>query len=199
MGLPLDFTRGHPSVPCVRPAVWRTRAGDPSWLSADHEDKDVRSWTSPRAGVTSLAYRSVERTFNEKDEYNRKPGCRPGCDRPDWERHRIPIFVHMATSYQCNGCAEDGVWCLYYSDVIMGDMASQITSLTIVYSTVFQDADQRNHQSSASLAFVRGIHRWPVNSPHKWPVTRKLFPLDDVIMLCGHDLALSAEPSTRRL
>ena len=64
------------------------------------------------------------------------------------------------------------------------DIASQITSLTIVYSTVYSDADQRIHQSSASLAFVRGIHRGPVNSPHKWPVTRKMFPFDDVIMLC---------------
>ena len=43
-------------------------------------------------------------------------------------------------------------------------------------------AHQRKHQSSASLAFVRGIHRRPVNSPHKWPVTRKMFPFDDVIM-----------------
>ena len=42
--------------------------------------------------------------------------------------------------------------------------------------------DQRKHQSSALLAFVRGIHRWPVNSPHTWPVTRKMFPFDDVIM-----------------
>ena len=67
-------------------------------------------------------------------------------------------------------------------DVIMGAMASQITSLAIVYSTVYSGADQRKHQSSASLAFVRGIHRWPVNSPHKWPVTRKIFPFDDVIM-----------------
>ena len=47
----------------------------------------------------------------------------------------------------------------HYGDVIMGAMASQITSLTIIYSTVYPDADQRNHQSSASLAFVRGIHR----------------------------------------
>ena len=61
-------------------------------------------------------------------------------------------------------------------------MASQITSLTIVYSTVYSGADERKHQSSASLAFVRGIHRWPVNSPHKGPVTRKMFPFDDVIM-----------------
>ena len=62
-------------------------------------------------------------------------------------------------------------------------IASQITSLMIVYSTVYSDADQRKHQSSASLGFVRGIHRGPVNSPHKWPVTRKMFPFDDVIMI----------------
>ena len=78
------------------------------------------------------------------------------------------------------------VWCRnqesLYNDVIMGVMTSQITSLTIVYSSVYSDADQRKHQSSASLAFVRGIHRGPVNSPHKWPVTRIMFPFDEVIM-----------------
>ena len=71
---------------------------------------------------------------------------------------------------------------VHYNDVIMEAIASQITSLTIVYSIVYSDADQRKHQSSASLAFVWGIHRGPVNSPHKWPVTRKMFPFDDVIM-----------------
>ena len=71
---------------------------------------------------------------------------------------------------------------MHYSDVIMGAIASQIASHTIVYSTVYSDADQRKHQSSASLAFVRGIHRSPVNSPHKGPVARKTFPFDDVIM-----------------
>ena len=64
----------------------------------------------------------------------------------------------------------------------MGAITSEITSLTIVYSTIYSDADQRKHQSSASLAFVRGIHWGPVNSPHKWPVTRKMFPFDDIIM-----------------
>ena len=64
----------------------------------------------------------------------------------------------------------------------MTTMASQITSPMVVYSTVYSDADQRKHQSFASLAFVWGIHRGPVNSPHKWPVTRKIFPFDDVIM-----------------
>ena len=58
----------------------------------------------------------------------------------------------------------------------MRPMASQISSLT--YSGV----NQTKYQSSESLAFVRGIHRWPVNSPHKGPVTRKIFPFDDVIM-----------------
>ena len=53
---------------------------------------------------------------------------------------------------------------------------------TIAYSTVYSGADERKHQSPASLAFVWGIHRWPVNYPHKGPVTRKMFPFDDVIM-----------------
>ena len=70
----------------------------------------------------------------------------------------------------------------YYNDVIMTMMASQITSLTVVCSIVSSDADQRKHHSSASRAFVRGIHQWPVNSPHNGPVTRKMFPFDDVIM-----------------
>ena len=74
---------------------------------------------------------------------------------------------------------------LHYNDVIMGSITSQITSLTNVYSTVHSGADKKKHQSSASMAFVRGIHRGPVNSPHKWPVTNKMFPFDDVIMTLG--------------
>ena len=77
----------------------------------------------------------------------------------------------------------------------MGAMASQITSLVIVYSSVYSGANQRKHQSSASLAFVRGIHRWPVNSPRKGSVTQKKFPFDDVIMglwFSGHWLLTAA-------
>ena len=70
----------------------------------------------------------------------------------------------------------------HYDDVIMSAIASRFTSLTTVYLIVYSRADQRKHQSSASLAFVRGIHRRPVNSPHKGPVTRKMVPFDDVIM-----------------
>ena len=64
----------------------------------------------------------------------------------------------------------------------MGTIAPQITSLAIVYSTVYSGTDQGKHQSSASLAFVWGIHRGPVNSPRKWPVTRQIFSFDDVII-----------------
>ena len=64
----------------------------------------------------------------------------------------------------------------------MGAMASQITGGSIVCSTIYSGADQRKRQSSASLAFVRGIQRWPVDSPEKWPAARKMFPFDDVIM-----------------
>ena len=74
----------------------------------------------------------------------------------------------------------------------MGTVAPQITSLTIVYTTVYSDADQSKHQSSASLAFVCGIHRRPVNSPHKWPVTRKMFPFDDIMLYdCASEITLT--------
>ena len=73
----------------------------------------------------------------------------------------------------------------HYNDVTISAVASQITSLAIVHSTVYSGADQRKYQSSASLAFLGGIHRWPVNSLRKGPVTRKMFPFDDVIMEHG--------------
>ena len=82
------------------------------------------------------------------------------------------------------------VYAKHYNDVIMGVIASQITSLTTVYSTVYSDADQRKHQSSASLAFVWGIHRGPVNSPQKWPVIQKKVPFDDVIMMMAKYLKI---------
>ena len=72
---------------------------------------------------------------------------------------------------------------MHYSDVAMSVMASQIIEVSIVYLNVCSGAYQRKHQSSVSLAFVRGIHRWPVNSPHKGPGMRKMFAFDDVIML----------------
>ena len=92
-------------------------------------------------------------------------------------------LVVTIPQWRCSSGAKPAAGTLLHNgDVIMGTVASQITSLSIVYSTVRSDADQRKHQSSALLVFVRWIHRWPVNSPHKWPVTRKMFPFDDVIM-----------------
>ena len=83
---------------------------------------------------------------------------------------------------------------IHYNDVIMSAMASQITSLPIDYSTVYSGADQMKHQSSTSLAFVRGIHRWPVNSPHKGPLMRKVLPFDVVIMSFEKKMAPVCEP-----
>ena len=97
---------------------------------------------------------------------------------PQWaERERTETISGESWTYFTNY-----VKMMHYSDVIMSTMASQITSLTIVCSTFYSGANQRKHQSSASLAFVWGIHRSPVNFPHKCPVTRKMFPFDDVIM-----------------
>ena len=88
--------------------------------------------------------------------------------------------------------SHDTVTWNHYCDVIMGVSASQITSLMIVYSTVYSDADQREFQSSASLAFVRGIHRGPGNSPHKWPVTRKNVSIWWRHHVCIHSSARSS-------
>ena len=101
-------------------------------------------------------------------------------------------LTNLAPNFQLNneveGCDKLSNQCKHvccsdhYNDVIMVAIASQITSLNIVYSMVYSAADQRKHQSSTSLAFVWGIHRWPVNYPHKWPVTRKMFSFDDVVL-----------------
>ena len=77
----------------------------------------------------------------------------------------------------------------HFNAVIMGTVASQDIGVSIVYPTVCSGAHQRKHQSSASLAFVRGIHQWPTNSPHKGIVTREMFPFDDVIMPC-HEVTI---------
>ena len=93
---------------------------------------------------------------------------------PIWAHPWLPIWLTSACPWARMH---------HYGDIIMSSIESQITSLTIVYSTVYSGTDQRKRQSSASLAFVRGIHRWPVNSLRKGPVTRKMFPFDDVIMI----------------
>ena len=105
-----------------------------------------------------------------------------------WPSLRLPISWYptvLGVGHQQAQCWLQSHTCIRYCDVIMGAMVSQITSLVIVYSIVNSGADHRKHHSSASLAFVRGIHQWLVNSPHKRPVTRKMFSFDDVIILPG--------------
>ena len=102
--------------------------------------------------------------------------------------HELVKIQHPVLWYQCiNGIYRSPLRQMvtdqnHYNNVIMSAMVSQITNLTSVYSTVYSGEDQRKHQSSTLLVFVRGIHRWPVNSLNKGPVARKMFPFDDVIM-----------------
>ena len=104
-----------------------------------------------------------------------------------WEMENADLeleIFHNLLSYVSSGI-------FHYNDVIMSVMASQITSLRIVCSTICSGTDQRKHQSSTSLAFVTGIHQCPLNSLHKGPIMWKMFPFDDVIMYgeyCGRHL-----------
>ena len=92
----------------------------------------------------------------------------PSIRHWNWYHH----VDHKAFQCDVHVCVRACMWLVCYNDVIMGAMASQIISFTIIYSSVYSGADQRKHQSSASLAFVKGIHRSPVNSLHKGPVKR---------------------------
>ena len=84
----------------------------------------------------------------------------------------------------------------HHSDVIKSAMASQITGVSSVYPSVCPGADQREHQSSASLAFVRRIRRWPVNSPHKDQWRGKCFHLMTSSCIIGSSKDLiDAKPS----
>ena len=87
----------------------------------------------------------------------------------------------------------------HHSDVIMSMMTSPTIGVSMVYSTICSGADHRKRQRSVPLAFVRGSHRWPVNSPHKGPVTWKnvfilwrhhdayiLHGIRCILCLCGH-------------
>ena len=89
-------------------------------------------------------------------------------------------FIRMNIYYRRYPCRHmfffsRKLMCLHYNDVIMSTMVSQITSLTIVYSTFYSRCRSKRHQSSASLTFMWGIHRWPLHYPHKGPVTWKMF------------------------
>ena len=86
-----------------------------------------------------------------------------------WLFGLLDMVLLAVLQHHCNS--------IHYSDVIMSVMASQITATRIDFSTIFSGVDQGKHQSSTSLAFVRGIHQWPVDSPYKGPVKWKIFHL----------------------
>ena len=92
-----------------------------------------------------------------------------------WDSHVIQRNILENTKYK-------EMWLVHYNDVIMSAMASQITSFYDCFLHRLFGRRSKKTSSSASLAFVRGIHRSPMNSPNKGPV-RPMFPLDDVIML----------------
>ena len=97
-------------------------------------------------------------------------------------RCSVAMVLTMPDRPLSSAIKNDFNYMCHYNAVIMSAMASQITGVSIVCSTVGSGEYQRKHQSSASLAFVRGIHRWPVSFLHKGPVTRKMVPFDNVIM-----------------
>ena len=99
-------------------------------------------------------------------------------------------FSHVSESQYCVCWWSVTTTGTCYGDIIKSTMASHITAVLILYPTVCSGVDQRKHQSSTSQAFVRGIHRWPVNSPHKGPVRRKMFPLNCVTCRASPDMML---------
>ena len=154
--------------------------GSMATRSVRHSKNKVRGQKHPRKviknrnSIPNIIQHTKSKDRQHPAQDNHYPR-RAGHHRPFHMSHlHINLFMGLRFWWR--------VIAFYYNYVIMTTMASQITSLMVVYSTVYSNADQRKHQSSASLAFVWGIHRSPVNSPHKGPVTRKMFPFDDVII-----------------
>ena len=142
-----------------------------SWIKDFHSRK--RIWKVVYK-MSAFLFRTRCIKSNISDEFDKKI-------RQTYRAHQLPTLANETTTlFAPSPHARNKNF--HYSDVIMSVMASQITGVSIVYSTLCSGADQRKHQSSASLAFVRGIHRSPVNSLHKGPVTWKMFPFHDVSM-----------------
>ena len=164
------------STECWTPGRAASSSGT-AWVGNAYAKSLAPCKASSRAGYDDTA--GPHQTFQ---------GTIYACDTHSCLRYfnsiAIPSFVcpKLACSELLISLHNDRHLFAHYDDVIMTMLASQITSLTVVYSIVYSGVNQRKHQSSASLAFVREIHRGPVNYPHKWPVTRKMFPFDDVIM-----------------
>ena len=163
-------------------ALWRVYCTTLQWC---HNERDGVSNRQPHDCLLNRLFKCCSKKTSNPRVTGLCAGNSPVTGEFPAQRASNTEFVfHLMTSSNVVGtigtqeiwhCEECTVQ--HYSDVIMSAMASQIASLTIVCSTVYSSAVQRKHQIPASLAFVRGIHRWPVNSPHKEPVTRNLFSI----------------------
>ena len=104
--------------------------------------------------------------------------------RGSWDNVNFTMGIPMLVRWHHFSETTPGIHtrAMTFSDIMTSAMASQIISIWIVFSTGCSGTDHRKHQSSTSLALVRGIHWWPVDSPHKGPVTWKMFPFDDFLM-----------------
>ena len=98
-------------------------------------------------------------------------------------RKIFALFSHNSNgNFHCPDSSKNSITSLIWGESLQWRYNDR-DGVWFVYSTACSGADQRKHESSTALAFVRGIHRWSVNSPHKGPVTRKMFPFYDVIMI----------------
>ena len=116
---------------CITDTVNKSEMGSSSTYKLSHKQVLYSKWKL----VIRRCHLTGEKVLLENQQLSQK---------------KTPVWVRLP-------CGK--LKALGYSDVIMSTMSSQITSLTIVYSTVYSGANERKHQSSASLAFVRGIHR----------------------------------------
>ena len=113
---------------------------------------------STKGGVLDIKYRSREDFVKKSWIALKFPGSPAETPASFWEWHGVLQWRHNRHDSVSH---HQPYYCLF---------------------SLSSGADQRIHQTSASLTCVRGIHRWLVNSRHKGPVTRKMFPFDDVIM-----------------
>ena len=157
-----------------------------SYMSSDHQDI-ICSYTS-QLFVHQFAQADIKVDFKAPHHW---PSVKVNSPHKEPVRRKVFLF-HDVFVWCCNIASSHDLcttlWLKlsHYTDVTMSVMASQITGASMVCSTVGSGAaDQRKYQSSAALAFVRVIHLWPVNSPHKGLVTRKMFPFNDVIIYFG--------------
>ena len=132
--------------------------------------RDMTSWILVTIGSGDGLMHQLKQTYNS---WHSLDGNFTGCvSSEDIDLIKIEIKCRWNQTTKV----------IHYCDVIMGVRWHLKSPASQLFTQPFVQAQIKKNQSSASLAFVRGIHQWPVNSPYKWPVTRKMFPSDDIIM-----------------